>query len=264
MIDAHCHLQFQGFTADLPAVLQRAEDAGIRTMITAGTQVSSSEAGVVLAQSYDGVYAVVGVHPHHADKVTPDWLERLEILARKPRVVGIGECGLDYYNYKSNGIVAPQRQKEVFTAQISLAYTHHLPLQIHNRHAGDDVITLLQARKHLLQKVPGMFHCFAGSLEVLQAALQLGFFIGIDGNSMYDGLAPGEAVTMREIIQATPLERIVIETDSPFLSPLPYRGKRNEPAYAILTARFVAELKGISVEELMEETDRNVYTIFGI
>jgi TatD DNase family protein len=264
MIDAHCHLQFHGFEEDVEAVIQRASDAGVTKIINAGTQVSSSAAGVELAKKYDSLYAVIAVHPHHADKVEENWIEELENLGHDPKVVGIGECGLDYFSYKSNGIVDPTIQKEIFDAQIQLAHKLKLPLQIHNRLAGDDVISMLQERKHLLATVPGMFHCFAGSLEVLHSALDLGFFIGIDGNSMYEGLAPKETVALSDIIRETPVERLVIETDSPYLSPVPYRGKRNEPAYAIITARFVANLKGISFERLVEETDKNIYTIFGI
>jgi TatD DNase family protein len=137
-----------------------------------------------------------------------------------------------------------------------------LPLQIHNRHAGEDIIEILTHHKNILQTVPGMFHCFAGTKEVHKAALDLGFSIGFDGNSTYKGLAPGETVALRELIKLTPLDRIVIETDAPYLTPIPHRGTRNEPKYAILTGRFIAEIKGISFEDLVVQTDKNVYTIF--
>ncbi len=262
MIDAHCHLQFHGFENDADAVIQRALDQGITAIINAGTQVSSSTTGVSLAQRYEQLYAVVAVHPHHADKVTNTWVEDLRELTKNPKVVGIGECGMDYFEYQSNGIVDPKIQKDVFEAQIQLAHEAKLPLQIHNRHAGKDVLEMLTHHKNLLQEYPGMFHCFAGNMDLLKGALDLGFAIGFDGNTTYKGLAPGETVELPEIARYTPLDRIIIETDSPYLTPIPHRGKRNEPQYAIIIARFIAKLKHISFETLVEQTDKNVYTIF--
>ncbi len=262
MIDVHCHLQFHKFEDDYDAVIQDALAAGITRIINVGTSVESSQKGIELAEKYEALYAIVGVHPHHADKTGNAWLKELEKLTTHPRVLGIGEIGLDYFSYQSNGTVDPQIQKEVFIAQIELAHKAKLPLQIHNRHAGADVIKVLQQHKHLLQDIPGMFHCFAGDMDVLQAALQMGFYIGFDGNITYKGLAPRETVTLTDLAMYTPLDRIVIETDSPYLTPMPHRGKRNEPKYAIITAQFIAELKGISFDKLVEQTDKNVYTLF--
>lgn len=295
MIDVHCHLQFKAFEEDYDPVIKEAFAAGLTKIINTGTQLSSSIKAVEFAETYEDLYAIIGVHPHHADKIQHHpgvvertetsaavgtssssvvdklekhsgdkdfWIKELERLAQHPKVLGIGEIGLDYFSYKSNGIVDPKLQKEVFEAQIDLAHKMKLPLQIHNRHAGEDIIAILKYHKNLLLARPGMFHCFAGTKEVHKAALDLGFYIGFDGNSTYKGLAPGESVALRELIKLTPLDRIVIETDAPYLTPVPHRGKRNEPKYAILTAHFIAELKGISLEQLVEETDRNVYTIF--
>jgi len=285
MIDVHCHLQFKAFENDYDAVIKDAFSAGITAIINTGTQLSSSRKAIELAETYENLFAIIGVHPHHADKIQTDpevvedtegiqtkkqlkqvkndyWLKELEKLIKHPKVLALGEIGMDYHTYASNGIVDPKLQKEVFIQQIELAHKAKLPLQIHNRHAGEDVIKILKEHKHLLQSNPGMFHCFAGTMEVLKSALQLGFSIGFDGNSTYKGLAPGETVTLPEIIKLTPLDRIVIETDAPYLTPIPHRGKRNEPKYAILTARFVAECKGVSFEELVEQTDKNVYTMF--
>ena len=283
MIDVHCHLQFKAFEDDYDEVIQKAFSAGLTRIINTGTQVSSSIKAVEFAERYKSLYAIIGVHPHHADKITTNpeivehgenhitikpsnhtnqWLEELEKLTNNPKVLGIGEIGLDYFKYKSNGIVDPDIQKAIFEAQIDLAYQANLPLQIHNRHAGEDVIKVLKANKHKLMANPGMFHCFAATMEVHKDALNLGFSIGFDGNSTYKGLAPGETVALPDIIDATPIDRLVIETDAPYLTPIPHRGKRNEPQYAILTAKFVAERKGISYEELVEQTDKNVYTMF--
>lgn len=291
MIDVHCHLQFQKFEEDYDRVIQDAFNNGITKIINTGTQLSSSRKAVEFAENYENLYAIVGVHPHHADKIRtnpevvehiepqPDagdlsksketyakdyWLHELEKLTHHPKVVGIGEIGMDYFSYKSNGIVDPLLQQEIFEVQIELAHRVNLPLQIHNRHAGEDVIKILKAKKHLLKDIPGMFHCFAGTKEVLKDALNLGFYIGFDGNVTYKGLAPGETVELSELAKITPLDRIVIETDAPYLTPIPYRGQRNEPKYAILTGKFIASSKGIDFETLVEQTDKNVYTIFNI
>lgn len=288
MIDVHCHLQFKAFENDYDTVIKDALAEGVTTIINTGTQLSSSRKAVEFADKYEKLFAIVGVHPHHADKIQqhpevvestevpgevkkepddiePDyWLKELEKLTKHPKVLAIGEIGMDYFSYQSNGIVEPKLQREVFQAQIELAYKAKLPLQIHNRQAGKDVIAVLKQNKHLLLPNPGMFHCFAGSKEVLKDALKLGFSIGFDGNSTYKGLAPGETVALPDLAKLTPLDRIVIETDAPYLTPVPHRGKRNEPKYVILTARFIAELKGVSFEELVEQTDKNVYTMFGM
>src|SRR6266568_696853 len=220
MIDAHCHLQFKAFENDYDAVIKDAFANDVTAIINTGTQLSSSRSAVDFAQKYDNLYAIVGVHPHHADKiqhhpevveasegvadvkqephnVDPDyWLHELEKHTKHPKVLAIGEIGMDYYSYQSNGIVEPKLQREIFVAQIELAHKAKLPLQIHNRQAGEDVIAVLKQNKHLLLNNPGMFHCFAGSKEVLIDALNLGFSIGFDGNSTYKGLAPGETVAL--------------------------------------------------------------------
>lgn len=264
MIDIHCHLNFHAFKDDYDQVIKSALSKGVTRIINTGTKHDSSQWAVDLAKEYKELYAIVGVHPHHADKVElgDNWLEDLEKIALQEKVIGIGEIGLDYFSYKSNGIVDKTVQQEVFAAQIELAHKLHLPLQIHNRLAGEDVISMLKERKGLLETIPGMFHCFAGTREVLKDALNLGFFIGFDGNSTYPGLAPKETVELKELIQLTPLERIVTETDSPYLTPIPHRGKRNMPEYIILVGQFIAEAKGISFDKIVEQTTRNVYTIF--
>jgi len=283
--DVHCHLNFKSFNEDFEEVIKQAQKDGVNTIINTGTSLESSRRAVELAEKFTNLYAIVGIHPHHADKIhqnphivekgetVPDvatahtqdkhfWLKELERLAKHPKVLGIGEIGLDYFQYKSNGIVDPKLQKEVFEAQIDLAHKMKLPLQIHNRLAGEDIIDILKHHKNSLLANPGMFHCFAATKEVHKAALDLGFSFGFDGNSTYKGLAPGETVELRELIKLTPLDRIVVETDAPYLTPVPHRGTRNEPKYAILTGQFIAELKGISFNDLVVQTNKNVYTIF--
>ena len=266
MIDVHCHLNFKSFDKDCDEVIKRAFEAGVTTIINVGTKIDSSQKAIELAQKYENLYAIIGVHPHHADKhdLASNWLEELEILAKKPKVVAIGEIGLDYYRYQSNGIVDIPLQKEVFISQIKLAHKLKLPLQIHNRHAGEDILKILKTHKNKLLPIPGMFHCMSGDPKLLKSALEMGFSIGFDGNSTYKGLAPGEKTELKELIKLTPLDRIVTETDSPYLTPQPHRGSRNEPFYGILVGRFIAEIKGISFEEVDKQTTQNAKKIFSI
>ncbi len=268
MIDVHCHLNFHSFAKDYDSVIKQAFEAGVTKIINVGTKIDSSQLAVDLAQKYDNLYAIVGVHPHHSDKIqeTSDknWIEELEELAKKPKVVAIGEIGLDYFSYKSNAIVDPKLQKEVFIKQIELAHKLKLPLQIHNRQAGKDIIDILSNHKSYLLNSPGMFHCFAGSMEILKSALQMGFYIGFDGNITYSGLAPGENTDLKDLIKYTPVDRIVTETDSPFLTPEPYRGSRNKPEYVIITGRFIAEIKKLSFEEIEAKTTENAIKLFAL
>ena len=265
MIDVHCHLNFKAFQEDTKQAIKRAFDAHVTTIINVGTKIDSSKKAVELASEYDNLYAIVGVHPHHADKIALGnlWLEELEDLAKQPKVVAIGEIGMDNYRYQSNGITDPKLQAEIFIKQIELAHKLKLPLQIHNRHAGKEILDILVNHKsYLLSSNPGMFHCFAGSREILTKVLDLGFSVGFDGNITYKGLAPEEDTLLSELAGYTPIDRIVIETDSPYLTPEPHRGSRNEPQYAILVAAKIAEIKGISLEEIDLQTTKNARAIF--
>lgn len=264
MVDVHCHLNFHSFDKDYDEVIKRAHDAGVKKIINVGTKIDSSQQAVKLSRNYPNLYSIVGIHPHHADKLEGGWEKELESLARNKKVVAIGEIGLDYYKYLSNGIVEPKIQKKVFETQIELAHKLGLPLQIHNRHAGEDIVEMLKHHKNILKNVPGMFHCFAGTIEVLKQILDMGFYIGFDGNITYNGLPPGESVSLPDLAKATPIDRILIETDSPFLTPVPHRGKRNEPSYAIIIGEFLAETKNLSFSELNEITSLNAKSLFGL
>lgn len=267
MIDVHCHLNFHAFEKDVDDIIHTAKAEGVSTIINVGTKQDSSEKAVKLAHTYDHLYAIVGIHPHHADKhdLSSHWEADLEKLARENKVVAIGEIGMDYYAYKSNGIVNPSVQKHVFETQIAIAHKVNLPLQIHNRHAGKDILEILRAHKNILHRDnPGMFHCFAGDMETLTGALDLGFSIGFDGNITYPGLAPKETVRISDLARATPLDRIVTETDSPFLTPIPFRGTRNTPSHVIIVGKFLADLKGVSFDEINEITTENAKKLFNI
>ncbi|OGH24118.1 MAG: hypothetical protein A3B47_04595 [Candidatus Levybacteria bacterium RIFCSPLOWO2_01_FULL_39_24] len=262
MVDVHCHLNFHSFEKDYDQVIKNAFAAGVTKIINVGTKIDSSEKAIDLAQKYKNLYAIVGVHPHHADKLESDWLIKLEQLAKKPKVVGIGEIGMDFFSYKSNAIVNPILQRRIFIQQIELAHKLKLPLQIHNRQAGKDILGILVKHKSYLLNPPGMFHCIAGSIDILKSALQMGFYVGFDGNITYDGLAPGEDTTLKDLVKYAPLDRIVVETDSPYLTPVPRRGSRNMPEYVIITAKFIADLKGLSFEEIEAKTTENAIKLF--
>lgn len=262
MIDAHCHLNFHSFKDDVEDIVKKAREDGVTTIVNVGTKLDSSQHAVDLANKFDVCLAIVGVHPHHADKVERGWEKELEKIAKQEKVIGIGECGLDYFSYKSNAIVDPKTQKTVFEAQIELAHKLDLPLQIHNRQAGEDVIEILKHHKNILKNPPGMFHCFAGTKEVLRNALDLGFYIGFDGNITYKGLAPGETVALSEIIKVTTLDRILVETDSPYLTPEPMRGARNTPSNVIIVGRYIAEVRGISYEVFEDIVEASFKKVF--
>ncbi|MEX2007292.1 MAG: TatD family hydrolase, partial [Candidatus Levyibacteriota bacterium] len=257
---------------DWEEVAKRAFDSGVTKIINVGTSIPSSRRAVELAQKFDNMYAIAGVHPHHTDKadiefegeIQKDWLAELEKLAADKKVVGIGEIGLDYYSYKSNGIVDKKVQEEAFVSQIELAHKLKLPLQIHNRHAGMDIIRILEKHKSELLEVPGMFHCMSGDLEFLERVLELGFYVGFDGNITYKGIAPGETVELSELVKRTPVERIVTETDSPFLTPVPHRGSRNEPSHVIIVGKFIAQIKGLPFEAVAKQTTENANKIFNL
>ncbi|MFH1832729.1 MAG: TatD family hydrolase [Candidatus Levyibacteriota bacterium] len=278
MIDIHCHLNFKAFENDFNEVIKRASEKGVKKIVNVGAALDSSKRAVELAEKYNppagGLYATVGIHPHHADKLEPDWEQRLEDIVlqsrislretKHPKVVAIGECGMDFYRYQSNDIVDPKLQEKLFIKHIELSSKLHLPLQIHNRQAGKEIIEILLNHKSYLLNPPGVFHCFSGDIELLKSALQIGFYIGFDGNITYKGLAKGETTALSELVKFTPLDRILVETDSPYLTPEPQRGSRNEPSYVILVAKAISQIKNVSFEEIDNKTTENAKTLFSI
>jgi TatD DNase family protein len=262
MIDAHCHLNFEAFDKDYEEIIKRAKDCGVEIIINTGTSIESSLKAVELAQKYQDLYAIVGIHPHHADKVEKGWDKEINDLAKMPKVVGIGEIGMDYYSYKSNGITDPKLQEEIFRRQIEISIENKLPLQIHGRHAGIDILRIISDYKNELLEIPGMFHCFAGNIEYLEKVLELGFYVGFDGNITYEGLAPGEDTLLSELVNKAPLERIITETDSPYLSPVPHRGSRNEPSYVIIVGNSIAKIKNITFDAVNQATSANAKKVF--
>lgn len=271
MIDVHCHLNLHKFDEDYDAVIQDALDSGVKTIINTGTSIPSSRKAVKLAQEYENLYAIVGIHPHHADKTDKefegelheDWLQELEKIADSPKVIGIGEIGMDYFKYKSNGIVEKDLQEDAFRKQIELSIKLSLPLQIHTRLAWDDTLSILSDYSSKLQDPPGMFHCFSGSVEFTKKVLDAGFFIGFDGNITYKGLPPEEDTLLSDLVKYAPLDRILTETDSPFLSPQSVRGTRNEPKNVIIVGQHIAQLKDIPFGAVQDAIESNFKIVFG-
>ena len=251
LIDTHCHLDMQAYASDLDHVLEQAKDAGICKVITIGIDLASSKAAVKLADTYPQIYATVGVHPHEADKVTPAILHEISLLAKKNKVVGYGEIGLDYAkNYAPHDV-----QRKVFAMQLELAKELNLPVIIHDREAHDETIELLKETGPFHKR--GVMHCFSGDVSLARQVIDLGFYISIPGIVTFKN-----AKDLQEVVRDTDIQHLILETDGPFLAPVPFRGKRNTPDKIIHTAQMVAELKKIPLNEVAAMTTRNAIDLF--
>ena len=253
LVDTHAHLDGSQFTADLEQVLNRAAEAGVKTIITVGCDLESSQASVNLAQRYAQIYASVGVHPHEADTLTSEVLEQLRHLAQHEKVVAIGETGLDYFRNRS----PHEQQQRAFRQQIQLAKECAKPIVIHDRDAHADTIRIMEDEG--ARESRGVLHCFSGDLKMAQACLDMGFYLSFTGNITYP-----KNTELRDIIRTIPLERILVETDCPYLAPQSKRGKRNEPAYTTETAATIAELRGLTLHDIARITSMNAYELFGV
>ncbi len=259
LFDTHAHLHVEQFDTDRDAVIRRMREAGIAGVVTIGTDVPASRAAIDLAGQHPDIWATVGVDPHEAAAFSDGTLEELRELASLPRVVAIGEIGLDYYWDK-----APRRvQANVFEHQLELARTLQLPVVIHNREAHADTLAMLRewAGDHPWRgKRPlGVLHCFSGDVEMALAAIGLGFMISLAGPVTFKNAKKPVAVA-----KAVPSEWLVVETDAPYLAPHPHRGQRNEPAYLRLTAQRIADIKGMPVETVAEATLANSKALFAV
>jgi TatD DNase family protein len=263
MIDSHCHLNFDAYDADRDEVLQRATDAGVTRVINPGVGEVSSRAAVALAGRYANIYAAVGIHPNStanfSDDGTSNDLAWIEALAKAPKVVAIGEIGLDYHWDDSPKAM----QFKAFEAQLALAARLELPVIIHNRDASEDVMTILErwarALPYASHERPGVLHSFSAPREIADRALAAGFYLGFTGPITYKN-----AEELRRIATRVPLDRILVETDGPYLTPTPYRGKRNEPSYIPLIVERLAALKTVPVEEVGATTRANAERLFGL
>src|SRR5215218_6414148 len=256
-IDSHAHIDGEEFDADRDEVVARAREAGVRAILNVGTgdpHGANFERAVAVAERYEGVYAAVGVHPHDA-KLYDEAAERLILeFVRGARVVAVGEIGLDYHYDNSPRDV----QREVFARQLRLARAEGLPVIIHSRDADEETLEILRAEYAGTER-GGVMHCFGGGPALAEGALGLGFYISFAGNVTFKKAEP-----LREVARTVPPERLLVETDCPYLAPVPHRGRRNEPAHVAATARFLAELRGVSVEELGRATSENFSRLFGV
>ena len=252
LVDSHCHLDFEDFDADRADVLSRAKAAGVDLMVTISTKITEAEKIIALAESHEALVCSVGIHPHEAGREPETSAAELVALAAHEKVVGIGETGLDYF-YEHSPREAQQRN---FRAHIEACRQSRLPLIVHARDADEDTADILEDEMGK-GDYPGLIHCFTAGPDLARRALDIGFYISISGIATFKN-----AAELRETIKAVPLERLLVETDAPFLAPVPHRGKRNEPSFVAETAAMLAELKGVSPQELARITTDNFFTLF--
>lgn len=246
LVDSHCHLDDARFDADREAVIERAKQAGVAMILAIGAGPPHLDAAIRLAERYENLYATVGVHPHEASQWNGEVAARLRDLVAHPKVVAIGEIGLDYhYNFSP-----PEAQRKAFEEQLRLARECGKPVVVHTREAWADTLHLLGSA------ASGIMHCFSGGPAEAEECLRRGLYISFAGVVTYP-----KAVNVQEAARVTPLDRLLVETDAPYLAPVPFRGKRNEPAYARETAAKIAELKGVSLETVAAATTANFETL---
>ena len=252
LVDTHAHLTDRRFSGDLDETLDRARAAGVTAFVVVGYDLASSKASVALSERHDDIWAAVGLHPHNAKDGTPALLGELEQLSRASRVVAIGECGLDYYRTLS----PREKQREVFEAQLELARSRALPVVVHSREAMEESLEVLAAH------VPargGVMHCFDGTADDARRTCDLGLYVSFAGPITYR-----KDSTLRDAARATPLERLLVETDCPYLAPDGHRGARNEPAYVLRMAEAVARARDVRFEEMARHTTANAQRLFGL
>jgi TatD DNase family protein len=253
LIDSHCHIDDARFDVDREAMMIRARAVGVAHFVTIGCDIETSRAAVALAQKHSFIAATVGVHPHEAKRIEPGWYDELRSLARSQGVVAYGEIGLDYhYDHSPREI-----QRLRFREQVQLAHELRLPIVIHTREAQEDTIAILKEEK--AHKLGGVFHCFSGDAWLAKDALDLGFYLSFSGVITFQN-----ASMLRDIVNTVPMDRVLVETDAPYLTPVPHRGKRNEPAYVRHVADKIAELHGLSVEQVEDATSQNTKRLFNI
>lgn len=252
LFDSHAHIDDERFDEDRDQVVERARANGVTGIINIGADMASSRRSIGLADRYEGIYAAVGNHPHDAKDVQESDYDQLAEWVKQPKVVAIGEIGLDYHYDLS----PRELQQQVFIRQLDVARQTGMPVIIHDREAHGDIMRLLKTEG---KGLTGVLHCYSGSLEMAQEVLKLGFYISIAGPITFKN-----AAKLPEIAAAVPLERLLVETDCPYLTPHPYRGKRNEPAYVRLVAERVAELRNMELAAFAEATSNNVCQLFSI
>jgi TatD DNase family protein len=252
LVDSHCHLDFPEFAPELDAVVARATAAGVGHMVTISTRVRRHAQVLAIAERFPGVSCSVGTHPHHADEELDITADDLVARAQHPKVVAIGEAGLDYH-YDNSPRAA---QEQGFRTHIAAARATGLPLVIHAREADDDTARILEEESGK-GAFPAVLHCYTGGPDLARRALALGHFISFTGIVTFKNSG-----ALREIAKSVPADRFLVETDAPYLAPLPYRGKRNEPAYVVEVAKLLAEVRGVTPEEISRQTSENFFKLF--
>ncbi len=252
LIDTHAHLEMRAFDEDRDAVVRRAGEAGIDVIVTVGTNLQDCRKAITIAGRYDSVYAAIGIHPHDVKGIDGETYHLIRRLAGQPKVVAYGEIGLDFFRNRS-----PRNdQIRCFGEQLELAAELGMPVIIHDREAHRETLEMLAGWKG---KKGGIIHCFSGDAVMAGKCLESGFYISIPGPVTYP-----KSEKLLDVVRQVPLDRLLVETDAPYLSPHPCRGQRNEPAYVVYTAKKVAETKGLPLEEVAEATSRNARAVFGI
>lgn len=252
LIDTHAHLDFQQYDADRNEVIRRAAEADVKGIINIGIDLATSKKAIALAEHYPNIYAAIGIHPHDSADAGKQDFDELFDLADHPKVVAIGEIGLDFYR----NISAAETQKKVFKLLLNLAQEKELPIIVHTRQASNEIMAILRERSKRGWR--GVFHCFSGDAAMAAKLLDMGFHISFTGNITFKN---SRSV---EIIKDVPLERLLLETDCPFMAPVPHRGKRNEPAYVRYVAQKIADAKNVSPGHVGEVTSNNANQLFGI
>ena len=251
-VDSHCHLDCPEFSDDLDGIVSRAEEAGVKYMLSICTHVTKFDQVLAVARRYNNIFCTVGIHPHNAEEEPEVSARDLIGLAGHHKVIGFGETGLDYYYNKSPRDI----QKRQFKSHIEASRELGLPLIVHTRNADDDMAMILKEETEK-GNFSGLLHCFSSSRALAETAIKLGFYLSISGIVTFK-----KADELRDIVKDTPLDRLLIETDAPYLAPVPMRGKVNEPAFTRYTAEKVAEIKGLSIEEVAHATTDNFFTLF--
>lgn len=254
-VDSHCHLNFPDYQAEQNKIIEDAEKLGIKRFLSVGTKLEEMPDLIALTRQYDHVFASVGVHPEYATEQGDNFLfirENINKAAKDPKIIAIGEAGLDYhYGAKETR----EAQKELFRLQLKAAKQTGLPIIIHSREAEEDTISLLQ--EEASSDLRGVLHCFSSHWELAQVGLDIGFYVSASGIITFKS-----AEELRDIFKDIPMDRLLIETDAPFLAPVPFRGRRNEPAFMIKTAEVLADLKKVSMDQLRDQTTQNFFTLF--
>jgi TatD DNase family protein len=252
LIDSHAHLDMEDFDADRDLIIKRALEGGVARIVTIGIDLSSSIKAIEIARKYEFIYATVGYHPHNANEADVKDLEKLRALASEPKVVAWGEIGLDFFRRHS----PPDQQVKAFERQLDIAFEQDLPVILHDRNAHTDLLGILRKRNRLYR---GVIHCFSGNYDLAMAFIEMGFHISFPGTVTYKN-----AVDTQTTASRIPLERLLVETDCPYLTPVPFRGKRNEPLYVKHTAEKIARLREMELDQLAEATSANTIRLFNL